>query len=63
MTQLINAIMFLPQSPPQLQQRAAQLIKRMTRDMLDVPYHYASAIVLRQRYEQARNEGTGPVKQ
>jgi uncharacterized protein YyaL (SSP411 family) len=62
-TQLLRAALMLPQSPPQLQQSVQQLIKRMTRDMLDVPYHYASAIVLRQRYQQARKDGAAQIEQ
>jgi hypothetical protein len=49
-TALLRAGLLLDELPPALSKQVDELIVRLTRDMLDLPYHYASAIMLRQQY-------------
>lgn len=52
---LLKGIFLLPDKYDGLHKKAATLIDRMTRDMLDVPYHYASAIMLRKKYLHSKS--------
>jgi hypothetical protein len=52
---LLEAELILDGLKPEQVSRRHQLIKRLTRDMLDLPYHYASAIMLRQNYLSRRD--------
>lgn len=44
---LLKGILLLPDRYHELHKQAVDLIERMTGDMQDEPYHYASAIMLR----------------
>ncbi len=49
-TVLLKGVLLLPETYSELRKQAIDLIDTMTRDMLDVPYHYASVIMLRKWY-------------
>ncbi|MDJ0881827.1 MAG: DUF255 domain-containing protein [Gammaproteobacteria bacterium] len=49
---LLETIYLMPDPALNLVNQARKLITRLTRDMLDVPYHYGSAIMIRQKYHQ-----------
>ncbi len=47
---LLLETVFIMQNPdPKIKETATNLVKRLTRDVLDVPYYYSSAIMLRQQ--------------
>ena len=50
-TLLLESVFLMPNAPPALLQQSRQLASRLTRDVLDIPYHYGSTIVLAQRYQ------------
>lgn len=51
-TLLLKTIFMMPTADEKLLNQAQAWVTRLTRDMLDVPYHYGSAIMLRQKYHQ-----------
>jgi hypothetical protein len=61
-TMLLKGVLLLPEEYLELKKQAVDLIDRMTRDMLDVPYHYASAIMLREKYLHKQSVQLVPVK-
>ena len=52
-TKLLESALMVETEPSQATRRSRELINRLTRDMLDVPYHYVSAIMLRHRLNPA----------
>ena len=61
LTVLLRGILLLPDKYQGLRLKAVELIDRMTRDMLDIPYHYASAIMLRKQFLLQQSKKAGPV--
>jgi hypothetical protein len=59
-TTLLRASLLLEDLPPALRRQVDELIERLTRDMLDLPYYYASAIMLRQQYSDPPTPGVTP---
>ncbi len=48
---LIEVILQAKNPPPALRRQARELLRRLTRDMLDLPFYHATAIMLRQRLQ------------
>ncbi len=61
LTVLLRGILLLPDKYQGLRLKAVELIDRMTRDMLDIPYHYASAIMLRKQFLLQQPKKARPV--
>lgn len=51
-TLLLETVLLMPNANEQRKKQVNALVKRLTRDILDVPYYYASAIMLRKRHSQ-----------
>ena len=49
---LLEAMLLMPDQTPGMQQQARTLVFRLTEEMLDLPFHYATAILLRHRFQQ-----------
>ncbi len=48
---LLETIYLMPAVKSPLREKADKLLSYLTRDMLDLPFHYASSILLRHRYQ------------
>jgi len=46
---LLQTVLSMPQADDKLREQARQLVQRLTRDVLDTPYYYASSILLEQQ--------------
>ncbi len=57
---LLQTVLAMPQADDKLREQARQLITRLTRDVLDTPYYYATAILLasQQAVEQKASKTT-----
>ncbi len=49
---LVEVILEAKNPPAALQQQARELLRRLTRDVLDLPFYHATAIMLRQRLQE-----------
>ncbi len=47
---LLETVFITTEPDPVIKKQAATLLTRLTRDLLEVPYHYGSAIMLRKKY-------------
>lgn len=54
-TALLQGMLMLPELDDRLKSLGDELIGRLTRDMLDIPYHYASAIMLQKQFLSAKD--------
>ncbi len=50
---LLETLLSMPQASDKLRQQAKDLVQRLTRDVLDTPYYYASSILLEYRQREA----------
>jgi uncharacterized protein YyaL (SSP411 family) len=51
---LLEVVLEARDPPPALERQARELLRRLTRDMLDLPFYHATAIMLRQRLQDGR---------
>jgi hypothetical protein len=51
-TLLLETVFMMPSPDTRIKGMADKLLTRLTQDVLDLPFHYASSIVLRKRYKQ-----------
>jgi hypothetical protein len=54
---LLETILLSDEAADNLKSMAKQQIQQLTRDMLDTPYHYASAILLYERFATTSDSG------
>ena len=58
---LLETIDMMPEAKTSLRQEKEKLVSFLTRDMLDLPFHYASSILLRHKI-QTRSRGANNKK-